>query len=313
MPTPSARVVQFWFPNTRVTARGHARAGRRHARGLAQDRLHVVRRSVVLVPAPPRTPPVFWLPAETISMLVPMLAICSCTCCWAPWPRLTIAITAATPMTMPSIVSDGARLVPRQRAQRNLQHRTDHDVLLSSSAAAPPVRPRRREARSTGRSETIAAVAHGHDALRETGDVRLVRHQHDRDAALAIQSLKYAMMSSDVRVSRLPVGSSASSSDGLFTSARAIATRCCWPPESWFGLAVLRGVPAPPMLSAARLRRARSVSRHPGVDQRQLHVLERGRAPQQVEALEHEADLAVADVGALVAVQAAKRPRLRSR
>jgi hypothetical protein len=33
-----------------------------------------------------------------------------------------------------------------------------------------------------------------------------------------------------VRVSRLPVGSSASSSDGWLTSARAIATRCCCPP-----------------------------------------------------------------------------------
>ena len=38
-----------------------------------------------------------------------------------------------------------------------------------------------------------------------------------------------------VRVSRLPVGSSASRIDGLLTSARAIATRCCWPPDSWFG------------------------------------------------------------------------------
>ena len=35
--------------------------------------------------------------------------------------------------------------------------------------------------------------------------------------------------------SRLPVGSSASRIDGFVTSARAIATRCRWPPESWFG------------------------------------------------------------------------------
>ena len=38
-----------------------------------------------------------------------------------------------------------------------------------------------------------------------------------------------------VRVSRFPVGSSASRIDGLLMSARAIATRCCWPPESWLG------------------------------------------------------------------------------
>ena len=32
--------------------------------------------------------------------------------------------------------------------------------------------------------------------------------------------------------SRLPVGSSAKTTSGRETSARAIATRCCWPPES---------------------------------------------------------------------------------
>src|SRR5829696_2585232 len=37
------------------------------------------------------------------------------------------------------------------------------------------------------------------------------------------------------RLSRLPVGSSASSSAGSPTSARAIATRCNWPPESSVG------------------------------------------------------------------------------
>ena len=39
-------------------------------------------------------------------------------------------------------------------------------------------------------------------------------------------------MAPAVRVSRLPVGSSASSTRGALTSARAIATRCCSPPES---------------------------------------------------------------------------------
>jgi hypothetical protein len=38
-----------------------------------------------------------------------------------------------------------------------------------------------------------------------------------------------------VASSRLPVGSSAISSDGLGASARASATRCCSPPESWAG------------------------------------------------------------------------------
>jgi len=35
--------------------------------------------------------------------------------------------------------------------------------------------------------------------------------------------------------SRFESGSSSSSTVGSITSARASATRCCWPPESWFG------------------------------------------------------------------------------
>ena len=38
-----------------------------------------------------------------------------------------------------------------------------------------------------------------------------------------------------VSESRAPVGSSASKISGSFTSARAIATRCICPPESWLG------------------------------------------------------------------------------
>ena len=36
--------------------------------------------------------------------------------------------------------------------------------------------------------------------------------------------------------SRAPSGSSSSSTFGRLTTARASATRCCWPPESWLGL-----------------------------------------------------------------------------
>ena len=38
-----------------------------------------------------------------------------------------------------------------------------------------------------------------------------------------------------VRESSAPVGSSAQTISGRGTSARATATRCCWPPESWLG------------------------------------------------------------------------------
>ena len=44
-----------------------------------------------------------------------------------------------------------------------------------------------------------------------------------------------ASTSSAVASSRLPVGSSASSSNGFVASARPIATRCCWPPDNCSG------------------------------------------------------------------------------
>ena len=56
-----------------------------------------------------------------------------------------------------------------------------------------------------------------------------------------------------VRVSRLPVGSSARSSAGSVTSARAIATRCCWPPDSSLGCGP-RGRPSPTALRASAAR-----------------------------------------------------------
>ena len=53
-------------------------------------------------------------------------------------------------------------------------------------------------------------------------------------------SRKSARIALPVRVSSAPVGSSAKITSGWATSARAIATRCCWPPESSPGLCVIR-------------------------------------------------------------------------
>ena len=46
------------------------------------------------------------------------------------------------------------------------------------------------------------------------------------------EQVKLRMISMLVRLSRLPVGSSASKTSGSLMSARAMATRCCCPPES---------------------------------------------------------------------------------
>ena len=91
--------------------------------------------------------------------------------------------------------------------------------------------------------------------------------------------------------SRSPVGSSATISVGSAISARAIATRCCWPPDSSFGIVIHavgqadeRAVPF-----ATRSRRSRRDERRQ--QQRQLDVLERGQHRHQVVELEDEADV----------------------
>jgi hypothetical protein len=81
---------------------------------------------------------------------------------------------------------------------------------------------------------------------------------------------------------------------GSVTMARAMATRCCWPPES--SAAVWCSRPSSPT------RRS--------VDERQFHVLGRRRARQQIEALEHETEEMPAQQRALVAPQLADRDAL---
>ena len=56
--------------------------------------------------------------------------------------------------------------------------------------------------------------------------------------------------------SRLPVGSSANTSFGLVINARAMATRCCWPPDSSFGRWLRRSLR--PSVSTSRRNHCRS-------------------------------------------------------
>src|SRR2546426_362171 len=61
--------------------------------------------SVTIPPCPVRTPLTVVAPGKTVMTLVPKEAIWAWTAAFAPSPMLTIAITAPTPMMMPSIVS----------------------------------------------------------------------------------------------------------------------------------------------------------------------------------------------------------------
>ena len=116
------------------------------------------------------------------------------------------------------------------------------------------------------------------------------------------------MTSSPICESRLPVGSSASRMRGRPTMARAMATRCCWPPESCDGKWWMRAL-RPTRSSAASASLRRSRVRHPAVEQRNLHVVEHAQVGDQVEGLEDEADLLVADRGErAIAIAGDRRP-----
>ena len=73
--------------------------------------------------------------------------------------------------------------------------------------------------------------------------------------------------------SSAPSGSSSSSTRGLFTSARASATRCCWPPESCRGLR-LSSPSRPTSLRMSSTRPRTSLAAHAAAAQAEGDVLE---------------------------------------
>ena len=86
------------------------------------------------------------------------------------------------------------------------------------------------------------------------------------------------------------VGSSRSSIVGLGASARAIATRCCWPPDMWRGSASARSREphAIEQLERPAVRVRARQALHPA--QRAGDVLFRRQMAEQIEVLEHHAD-----------------------
>ena len=80
--------------------------------------------STVSVPAPPKpvkTPPRLMLPEKTWMTFWPRAAMRAWTWALAPLPMPTMAMTAPTPMMMPSMVRAGPQLVPAQRAEGDFE------------------------------------------------------------------------------------------------------------------------------------------------------------------------------------------------
>ena len=94
------------------------------------------------------------------------------------------------------------------------------------------------------------------------------------------------------------MGSSASSTGGSFASARAIATRCCCPPESAAGsLSACSAIADPGQQLAAPPGAAPAPGRSAAEVHRQHHVLRHRQRRQELEELEHDADGAAAPAG----------------
>ena len=78
-----------------------------------------------------------------------------------------------------------------------------------------------------------------------------------------LSSARKSRIAAELLESRFPVGSSHSSRLGEPINARAIATLCCWPPESFFGRKSARfDNPTRPMAANARSRRPRAGRLH---------------------------------------------------
>ena len=87
--------------------------------------------------------------------------------------------------------------------------------------------------------------------------------------------------------SSAPSGSSSSSTSGRFTTARASATRCCWPPDSWAGL---RPGQVAQLDQLQRLGHRRPHVGGPAPAQPERDVLEDVQVREQRVALEHRVD-----------------------
>ena len=165
-------------------------------------------------------------------MLVPAAWICASIEDCAPVPSATIVMTAATPMIMPSMVS-AVRILLRLSALSAIRKIIKIDMALLTTAvrggrqrrqfvlgaAAGLRRPARSATTCPSRNVTMR-VPYSAMSISCVISTTVMPRSWFRRWKMPITSML-------VRVSRLPVGSSASRIDGLLISARAIATRCC--------------------------------------------------------------------------------------
>src|SRR5215813_6095102 len=89
------------------------------------------------VPNPPWAPPAVVVPGKIINKLAPIDAKDCSTCAFAPSPIATIAITAETPMTTPSVVKNERSLL-RKSAVADARRVSKNVIDLSLLRRAGP-------------------------------------------------------------------------------------------------------------------------------------------------------------------------------
>src|ERR1700726_1104716 len=137
-----------------------------------------------------RIPPLFTVPDWTNNILDPMAAICCCACCCAPWPTLTMAITAPTPIMMPSMVRMERSLL---RAKARMAIR-----MIANKSIEASILEYRHILQNLRRNRTVlhqfiatnCAVLEVDTAFGKLCDIGLVRDQ-DNGQPIVIQLLEY--------------------------------------------------------------------------------------------------------------------------
>ncbi len=193
-------------------------------------------------------PPEVVLPGLMVSRFEPRPWIRFSICAVEPWPTDTMAITAPTPIRMPSAVSTARiRFCHSERsAERMFSHSSPGAKMLRRFACfgadpaaklgdvdpgAPLLRAASRSARRSRSGRRGSARAASRESATSSSCVTMTMVMPAR-----LRDWRMPMISLLVTLSRFPVGSSARISDGAFTSDRAMATRCCSPPDSSFGV-----------------------------------------------------------------------------
>ncbi len=124
---PVISVAQFWSSVTTWPVVCRRGATQRTPGTSARIAFRSSQVSVGSEPAPTLTPPAVFAPDDTISTLVPIAVNACSTRALAPSPIATIAITAATPMMMPSAVrNERSRL---RRSARSAMRMVSHSLM----------------------------------------------------------------------------------------------------------------------------------------------------------------------------------------